>query len=219
MEKTMSYDLNSVIGRQSVEVQNLCKQFETQYAGSNSVQIRSEWGRMLSAIQNADLKTVNAKGESLEGDDPKGSTFSVICRELGIPRSTAYHYIDQYITVQTYPDYIQKAAAESGLNLAKPHVQAKFGELQAQGLPKNPSNLEVEGIIKKLQDASPPDKKGKNKGSKHERFAEMLREAIQFAKDNKIEWSNIYSALDSELRAAGWKVEVINGQRTLSAEL
>lgn len=129
----------------------------------------------------------------------------MICNELGISRSTGYNYIDQYITASTYPQVIQDAAADGGLNLALPHVQAVFSGMQAEGLiPDKPNALELEGIISKLE-AAKPERKPKVRGTAREHFQKLLTEAFKYAKKSKLEVTVIEQAFEAELNAIGFK--------------
>jgi hypothetical protein len=182
---TITKDGTPILFQQSQAVQALAIQFNTQYTSKNSVKVRAGWGALLLPIQKSDLNLVNADGDPVQGTDAPSVTFAAICRELGIPRSTAYHYINEHITVTTYPQVIQDAAADAGLNLALEHVQAVYGAMVAKGLPSNPSALEVKGIISELQDAK-PNKAPKSRESAQARFQRLLKEAFEYAKEEKL---------------------------------
>jgi hypothetical protein len=190
-----------VLFRQPQAVQTLAQQFNSLYTNQRSVQVRVEWGKFLNQIQKGDLNCVNTKGEPVENTDPRKVTFETICHELGIGRSSAYNYINEYITAQTYPQVIRDAAAEAGLNLALPHVQAAYGEMTAKGLPKDPSALELKGIIAELQDAK-PNKTAKPRESAQERFQRLLKEAFEFAKNEKLTPEVVTATLESEIAAS-----------------
>lgn len=122
-----------VLFQQPQAVQTLAQQSNSHYTSQKSVQVRQQWRKFLKQIQEGDLNCVNAKGESVQNENPRKATFEAIGHELGISRSSGYTYINEYITAQTYPQVIRDAAAEAGLNLALPHVQAAYGEMVAQG--------------------------------------------------------------------------------------
>jgi hypothetical protein len=175
----MSQETQSVVERQPREVQSYCLEF-TQSYNKNRKTI-SDWGRILLAIKNGKLNPVDAKGEPFEGNDPQGLTFSAICGELGVPRSTAYHYINEYITVTTYPEPIQEAARKLNVNLALDYVRAAF---IAGEYPPKPNENEAMGIVAKLKLAKPAATLSRQ--SPAERFREMVEEALVFAKRNKL---------------------------------
>jgi hypothetical protein len=157
----MTFGKDTVIGRQSDGVQELCAQFNNRYTSKNNVELRATWGALLEKVKNAPLNTVDEKGKPIESDEPQTATFSAICRELGVPRSTAYYYIETHIVVNNYPKSIQDAAAEACLNLAKPHVVAAFESMRqlAQGsenaIPAKPTPLEAKGIVLDLKKVKP----------------------------------------------------------------
>lgn len=190
-----------VLFRQPQAVQTLAQQFNSLYTNQRSVQVRVEWGKLLKQIQEGELNCVNAKGEPIQNENPRKATFEAICHELGISRSTGHNYVNEYITAQTYPQVIRDAAAEAGLNLALPHVQAAYGEMTAKGLPKDPSALELKGIIAELQDAK-PSKSAKPRESAQERFKRLLKEALEFAKKEEITPEFVTATLESEIAAS-----------------
>ena len=189
-------DRTPVLYLQSGAVQALATQFNTQYASKNSVKVRAAWGALLEQILKSDLNCVNTKGEAVTGADAPDITFAAICRELGIPRSTAYHYINEHITITTYPQVIQDAAAAAGLNLALEHVQAAYGQMVAKGLPSDPSALEVKGIISELQNAK-PDKTTRPRESAQARFRRLLKEAFDFANENGLDELTVHETVES----------------------
>jgi hypothetical protein len=158
MEITMPFTITSsktpILAQQPPDVRNAAQQFVQNYLGKNSVKVRAEWGELLERIQKNLRCVILGKGKSAHTLDEK-RTFQGICRELNVTRSTAYNYIDTYIAFQSYPQAIQDAAFEAGLNLALPHVMAAYQKLEH---PTNPSSLEIKGIIAHLHDAEPEDK-------------------------------------------------------------
>jgi hypothetical protein len=149
-----------VIGQQPKEVQSLCMQFTQSY--NKHRKTIAEWGRLLQAIRDSNLNAVYPDGKSLEatnknGDpvDVQGQTFSNICRELGVPRSTAYHYINIFLVTTTYPEWLQDAATASNLNLAAQHVQDAFEAIR-ETLPAKPDAFQVGGIVAQLKAAKAP---------------------------------------------------------------
>lgn len=181
----MTFSSNSVISKQSSQVQELCEQFQKQYTTKNSVQLRSEWGKMLKSIQQSDLNPISASGNEIKGDNAVEITFGAICRELGVPRSTAYHYIDEYITVSTYPEAIQEAAREANLNLSLPHVRAAYAAGEGE-FPAKPSALEAAGIVAKLKTVKPERDETKAGLTPAQRFTRMLTDALDYAVEHKL---------------------------------
>jgi hypothetical protein len=184
----MTTETESVIGvivRQSAQVQSLCEQFSKQYNSKNNVKVRGEWGRVLQEIRDSELNPVNAKGEPVTGKDATALTFGAICKELHIPRSTAYHYIDEFVTVTTFPPEIQEAARTLNINLALDHVRAAYiaGEYPAKS-----NENEALGIVAKLKLVRPPESTHETltPGQATERFREMVKKAFTFARDNKL---------------------------------
>ena len=148
-------DRTPILAQQSEAVKSLATQFNQNYASKNSVKVRAAWGKLLEQIRKSDLNCVNSRGEAVRAaanQTPEAATFVAICRELGIPRSTAYLYIQDHITVSTYPQAIQDAAADAGLNLALDHVQAFYATLTVTDADLSNPNA-VRGIIAQLEDA------------------------------------------------------------------
>jgi hypothetical protein len=73
--------------------------------------------------------------------------------------------------------------------------------MTAKGLPKDPSALELKGIIAELQDAK-PNKTAKPRESAQGRFTRMLKEALDFAKKENITSEVVTATLESEIAAA-----------------
>ena len=198
MEKNVPFIIDktrtSILYQQSQAIQALAAQFHTEYASQRSVKVRVEWGKILNQININDLNCVNAKGETVTGDEAKGTTF-------GISRSSGYNYIRDYISATNYPQVIQDAAANAGLNLALPHVQAKYGEMVTKGLPSNPSAPEIKGIISELQDAQ-PNKTSNPRESAKARFQRLLKEAFEYAREEKLTAEVVTATLESEIAAA-----------------
>jgi lambda repressor-like predicted transcriptional regulator len=144
---------NTVIAKQSEEVQELCAQFTQSY--NKHRKTIAEWGRILQGVRDSNLNPVNADGTPLAGEDVQVQTFSAICKELGVPRSTAYHYINIYLVTSTYPDWLQQAATASNLNLAAQHVQDAY-ESMRESIPANPDSLQVSGVVAELKKAKAP---------------------------------------------------------------
>jgi hypothetical protein len=183
----ISKDRTPILFQQISEVQELATKFNADYTNKNSVKVRASWGELLEQIRKSKLICVNAKGEEVTDKEPAKTTFEAICRELGIPRSTAYLYIDTHISVSSYPQVIQDAAAEVGLNLALPHVQAKFVQMQGSDqIPLKPSPLELRGIVASLQEAKPA-KVNRPKKSCEQQLIEMFERLFQFVSEEQIE--------------------------------
>ena len=145
---------NTVIGHQGKEVQTLCGQFTQSY--NKHRKTIAEWGRLLQAIRDSNLNPVNAEGTPLTGEDVQVQTFSAICKELGVPRSTAYHYINIFLVTSTYPEWLQEAATANNLNLAAQHVQDAF-ESMREAIPAKPDALQVAGVVSELKKAKAPE--------------------------------------------------------------
>jgi|ERR1051325_1701132 hypothetical protein len=181
-------DRTPILSHQSDVVKSLATQFNQNYAGKNSVKVRAAWGKLLEQIRRADLNCVNSDGQPLKGtanQTPEAATFVAICRELGIPRSTAYLYIQDHITVSSYPQAVQDAAADAGLNLALDHVQAFYATLTVTDADLSNPNA-VRGIIAQLEDAPNPTI-NPSKKSVEERLISMLRDLFKFTMDKKDE--------------------------------
>jgi hypothetical protein len=73
--------------------------------------------------------------------------------------------------------------------------------MTAKGLPKDPSALELKGIIAELQDAK-PSKSAKPRESAQERFKRLLKEALEFAKKEEITPEFVTATLESEIAAS-----------------
>jgi hypothetical protein len=189
---------NTVIGQQGKDVQTLCGQFTQSY--NNHRKTIAEWGRLLQAIRDSNLNPVNADGTPLTGEDVQVQTFSAICRELGCPRSTAYHYIDIYLVTKTYPEWLQTAATASNLNLAAQHVQDAF-ESMRESIPTSPDAFQVAGVVAKLKQArAPVDPQPRE--SAQARFQRLLKEALEFAKKEEITPEFVTATLESEIAAS-----------------
>jgi len=147
-------------------------------------------GELLIALRDApDLNCVDAKGVALTGkpSEIRKKTFGGICRELNTPPSTAYYHIDVAITTSKYPQAIQDAAAEAGLNLALDWVVARYDELVKAGLPEKPTAYELKGIIADLETAKKPTSTTTTKSKGVARFQELIEEAFDYAKDEELD--------------------------------
>jgi len=179
-------DRTPILARQSEAVKSLATQFNQNYASKNSVKVRAAWGKLLEQIRRADLNCVNSDGQPVKGtanQTPEAATFVAICRELGIPRSTAYLYIQDHITVNTYPQAIQDAAADAGLNLALDHVQAAYGGMTVTEADLSNPNA-VRGIIAQLEEAPKPNTMS-DKKSVEERLISLFADLFEFTMKNK----------------------------------
>jgi len=170
------------LAQQPEVVQDVARQFHQNYTSKNSVKVRATWGAFLEQIQNGLVAVTVGKGDKAHALDNK-ETFAGICRELGIPRSTAYSYIHTYIVVSNYPQAIQEAAEEAGLNLALPHVMAEF---QKMTLPTNPSPLELRGIIAQLEEAKPAETETEEEPLLLEEFQKKLSKLVARARKSGI---------------------------------
>jgi hypothetical protein len=171
----------TVISQQPSEIQSLCNRFTESYAKHRKSLL--EWGKLLLAIKESKLNPVDAKGEPFDGKDPREQTFTAICGELGLPRSTAYHYLNAYLVTSKYPEWLQQAAETNQLNLAARHVQDAFGSMR-ESIPASPDNLQVIGIVNVLKKAKPAGSETSKKPK--EKFAEMLKEALAYANKHKL---------------------------------
>lgn len=180
-------DGTPVLFRQSQEVQSLARQFNTDYTGQKSVSVRAAWGKLLEQIRRSDLNCVDSKGEPVEAttnQTPSDTTFVAICRELGVPRSTAYLYLKDHITVSTYPQALQDAAADSGLNLALDHIQAAYAAMTVTEADLSNPNA-VRGIIARLEDVPNPNAKGTTKKTVEEQLIRLFAGIFEFTTKNK----------------------------------
>lgn len=221
--------MNTVISLQSNEIQSYCTQFVQSY--NKHQKTVAEWGRLLQAIRDSNLNPVDAEGKPLDGKDVQIRTFSAICKELGVPRSTAYHYIDIFLVTSTYPEWLQEAATASNLSLAARHVQDVYESLR-ESIPAKPDSFQVAGIVSKLKQAK-PTQSSNTRGTPSQRFRKMLLEALNFAHEHDLLEKAVGARLTStseetftveqavEFLKAGWKPEVNpNGQMVgMSAKL
>src|ERR1700747_163648 len=136
--------MSTVISLQPKEVQSYCTEFTQSY--NRHRKTIAEWGRLLLAIRDSDLNPVDTNGKPIVGTDVEDLTFSAICRELGVPRSTAYHYIGIFLVTATYPEWLQEAATANNLNLAAQHVQDAFESMRGE-IPATPDTLQVAGVV------------------------------------------------------------------------
>jgi hypothetical protein len=179
-------DGTPILFRQSQAVKDLATQFNQTYTSKNSVKARAAWGSLLEQIRKSDLVCVNSKGEAVTSKDAPKLTFAAICRELGVPRSSAYALINEHIIVSTYPQVIQDAAADAGLNLALEHVQSAYGDMIAKGtLPENPNALEAAGIVAQLEAVPNPNAKSASKKTVEQRLISMFADIFEFTTENK----------------------------------
>jgi hypothetical protein len=225
----MTTSTQSVIGQQSKEVQSICTQFTQSY--NQHRKTVAEWGRLLQAIRDSNLNPVDAEGKPLEGNDVQVQTFSSICKELGVPRSTAYHYINIFLVTSTYPEWLQEAATTNNLNLAAQHVQDAY-ESMRETIPASPDAFQVSGIVSQLKQAK-PQQTSNPQGNPSQRFRQMLHEALEYANKHNLLEKTIAARLAStpaetftveqavEFLKAGWKANVnASGQTVgMSAEL
>jgi hypothetical protein len=210
-------DTTPILDQQSPTVKSLATQFNQDYTSKNSIKARVAWGSLLDQIRKSDLVCVNSSGEAITGKEAPRLTFEGICRELGCPRSTAYHYINTYITVSTYPQAIQDAAADARLNLALEHIQAAYADMIAKGtLPENPNALEAAGIVAQLEQAPNPNAKGKSpKKSIQQKLIDLFKGVFEFTDEEEVDSGFIrhcmMQAAKESLKPAGletWQVLV-----------
>jgi hypothetical protein len=190
-EELIMFSLESVIGRQNLEVQSKCDVLRNEYFGQKSVEVRIAWGGLLDSIRRSKLSTVNEKGEIISAsptESAEARTFGSILDELGIKRSSAYNYISEYEIVTNYPKTVQLAACAANLNLALPHVIDAF---IAGDFPENPDALQATGIVAKLKQVKPLGKPTKARMSPIEHLMKLLNNALEFAEKNKLGMSQI----------------------------
>lgn len=199
----------TIISKQPKEVQALCTQFTQSY--NKHRKTIAEWGKYLQGIRDGNLNPVDADGVPLEGEDVQLQTFSAILKELGVPRSTAYHYIDIFLVTSTYPEWLQEAATSNNLNLAAKHVQDAF-ESMREDIPVKPDALQAAGVVAELKKVKPvPEeatpitadefKKGVAKLVKRALKCGISREIVSNALNNSLE-----DAVASALGAPGARV-------------
>lgn len=205
---------NTVIGQQTKEVQALCEQFIQSY--NKHRKTVAEWGRILQTIRDSNLKLVDADGKPLattdrNGDlvDVHGNTFSAICRELGLPRSTAYHYISLYLVNKTYPVWLQEAATASNVNLGARHVQNKFEEIRnlpdypgrdSNGNERTPNSFEIDGIVTQLKAAKAPTPD--SEPLTEDELKKQMQRLMNRAKKAGIALQSVQTTLEQALAAA-----------------
>ncbi len=185
---SITKDRTPVLFQQPAAVQQAAKDFNTDYNSKNSVKVRRAWGAFFEQIQKGLTQAKNAKGETMDGV----STFTAICKELDVPRSSAYAYIRTHISCSNYPQAIQDAAEDAGLNLAQDHVIAEYvnlkGKNEAGVNPAQPTILEARGIVALLADAPNPNKKPPvSHKTGAARFHELLNEAFEYADEEELE--------------------------------
>jgi hypothetical protein len=217
----MSATIPSVIGHQPKEVQAMCSHFTQSY--NKHRKTIAEWGRLLQAIRDSNLNPVDADGKPIVGKDVEDLTFSAICRELGVPRSTAYYYINIFLVTSTYPEWLQEAATASNLNLAAQHVQDAFDSMR-ETIPAKPDILQVAGVVAQLKKTKAPSAAGSRKKGEA-RFLEMLQEAFAYAAKNNLLEKAIAARFAAtpaqsftveqalEFLKAGWKPEVAAAEK------
>lgn len=198
---------HGVIAQQSTEVQSLCTQFTQSY--NKHRKTVADWGCILQAIRDSKLNTVSSEGKPLEVVDTKGNsvdvqgkTFTTICQEqLGVPRSTAYHYINMYVVTLTYPTWLQDAATAKNLNLAAQHVQNKFQEVRnRENYPVNPDEFQIGGIVAELKaaKASTPE----SEPLTAEELKSQIQRLLKRAKNAKIASEIVYATLEEAIAAS-----------------
>jgi hypothetical protein len=189
MSFEITQDGTPILFQQSPAVQSLAKQFNSDYRSKNNVKVRAAWGSLLEQIRRLELKCVDSKGEPVEANPsqtPKDATFVAICRELGIPRSTAYLYMKEYLTISIYPQVVQDAAADAGLNLALDHVQAAYTDMAVTETDLSNPNA-VRGIIAQLEVATNPNAKRTTKKTVEQHLISMFMGIFEFTTKNKTE--------------------------------
>jgi len=200
-------DNTPILNQQPQAVKDAAVKAVSEYTSKKSVAIRSGWGSFLEPIKNGQLNLVDVDGQPIEGDSHK-KTWSAICREMGIPRSSADRYIDEYLACKVYPDAIQEVAAREGLNLALTHVMDKWVELTAPGGDLEGKDLsrltpyEVKGIVSDLEQIKAQTKTTKTRETPKVKFQRLLKEALAFAREEKITSEFITATLESEIAAS-----------------
>jgi hypothetical protein len=191
-------DGTPILAQQSQAVQDAAVKAQSEYTNQKSVAMRRSWGSLLEPIKNGNLKLVDAGGNPTDHK----KTWSAICRELGIPRSSADRYIDEFVASKTYPKAVQELAATEGLNLALQHVMDKWteltgpgGDLEGKDVSKL-SPLEVKGVVSQLEEAKAPKEAKKAKGTTAQQFTDLLKEAFEFAKEGGLKSEEVIKCLN-----------------------
>lgn len=182
-------------------MQTLCTQFTDSY-GKNR-KLVAQWGKILSDIRDG----LTVPSDLAESDDPRGTTFTAICRELGIPRSTAYHYIHTFLITSTYPQWLQDAAPVNGLNLALEHVQNAYEEMRAT-LPQNPNAFEISGVVAELKKAKATtvDTEPLTVDALKAQFEKMVKRAKKAGIATDVVFRTLEDAIATSFGAPGAKV-------------
>jgi hypothetical protein len=190
-----------VLYQQTPAVQHLAVEFNQDYNSKNNVKVRRGFGVYLEQIHKGQTLAKNAQGKEMDGK----STFTAICRELGIARSSAYGYIATHIACSNYPQAIQDAAADAGLNLAQDHVVAEYVKLKGAGEagvnPAQPTSVEARGVVSLLADAPNPNKKTVSHKSGADRFQELLNEAFEYAEEEELDAITVANVAASTVTA------------------
>ena len=161
-------------------VRDKAMEFNQLYTGQNSVAVRAGWGKLLEQINKAIQSGVTVNGKTLDGK----ATFRAVCRELGISPSTAYGYINSFISSNNFPPEIQQAAADAGLNLALDWVPGAYTALNVEQAKLSEPNY-VRGVIARLEDVRPA-KGGKAKKSVEQRLIEKFADIFEFTMDEEV---------------------------------
>ena len=212
MTLTINEKNTPILFQQPESVQKKAVAFHENYHGKKSVAARVAWGEMLIQIRDDVKRATFGEGDNAKELDEK-ETFSNICRELGIPRQTAYDYIDLSIAVNTYPQAIQEAAAKAGLNLALPHVMDYYKTMDIPKDPKDLTPLVIRGIIAELEEAKAP--KEEQKPLTQEDFDEKLAMLIKRAKKSKLTFEVTLETLIAASYEAG---KVYTGESKFTVE-
>jgi hypothetical protein len=191
------------------------------HTDKNHVKFRADCGQRIVFAEKSSITCKDSKGETMTHE----KTVFAICTELGIGRSSYFQYRSDYIALQGFAQKIRDAALEARFNLAKEHVQDKYNAMLAPADPvtgtpagtlhgKNLNTLtplEVKGVIAELEAAKPipgSGKKGPSKSKGVARFQELIDEAFDYAKDEKLKPTDELTSLFGRVFRLTTKLEV-----------
>jgi hypothetical protein len=166
--------------------------------GPSGITHRDGIAAYVEQLQNGKLVCVDADGKPLTGTDAENrkATVTRIIDELDLSSSTLYLWRSQRKIRLTFPKSIQDAALSAPVNLALPHVMAKWDEMLADPTGplhgKTPAQLnkltalEADGVVLQLKKAKrPPPTTTKSTGVA--RFQELIEAAFDYAKTEELD--------------------------------
>jgi hypothetical protein len=190
--------------------------------GPKGIAYRDAVATVALQIKQGNLVFVDAGGKALTGTaaENRRATVTKIFGEVvdSTPSSTLYNWISHLEIRNTYPTPIRDAAEKAKLNLALDHVKAKYDEmLQPGGLldGKTPAQLnkltalEADGVVLKLKAAKkPPSTTSTTKSKGVARFQELIDEAFDYAKNEKLDPAEELTSLFGRVFKLTDKLEV-----------